>query len=346
MFSFRGLGFKIGMGIVAVLILVVGCIFIFTQPTNYEKTNAVIVSIEEDPNYIPDPDSTNDKQYIVKVKYSVEGKEYTSDYGFYSPSYKVGDTVEIQYDPKDPSKTASPQGPIFGYIAIAVGGGLLVLLIVGTILTKKKVKKIEEVQGENVYAPSEKGDERELYFLTDLGTPKAGHRIEDRNRKVLYEAKIKKFAMAKAFEVEFIDHVHNKTTLHLVGQREESDRNSIILDDHHTFDFDGVPIWKHLKRSGVTVESRLASGKVLTPSYTVFRDGEEIAYIEQTSQYVHEDDAEKHKIANKMPIEGFYRIFTREKNLDLLFVTIMAFARSGATDASGGGRKILFNSAD
>ena len=129
-----------------------------------------------------------------------------------------------------------------------------------------------------------------------------------------------------------------------MGHKEETDRNSIIFDNHYTFDFDGVPIWKHLKRSGVTVESRLASGKVLTPSYTVFRDGEEIAYIEQTSQYVHEDDAEKHKIANKMPIEGFYRIFTREKNLDLLFVTIMAFARSGATDASGGGRKIMFNS--
>ena len=143
MFSFRGLGVKIGIGIVAVLILVVGCVIIFTQPTNYEKTNATIVSIVEDPDYIPDPDTPNDKQYIVKVKYTVDGKKYTADYGFYSPNYKVGDTVEIQYDPKDPSKTASPQGSIFGYIAIAVGGGLLVLLTVGTILTKKKVKKIE-----------------------------------------------------------------------------------------------------------------------------------------------------------------------------------------------------------
>ena len=141
MFSFRGLGFKIGMGIVAVLILVVGCVIIFTQPTNYETTNATIVSIEEDPDYIPDPDTPNDKQYIVKD--TVDGKKYTADYGFYSPTYKVGDTVEIQYDPKDPSKTASPQGSIFGYIAIAVGGGLLVFLTVGTILTKKKVKKIE-----------------------------------------------------------------------------------------------------------------------------------------------------------------------------------------------------------
>lgn len=344
MFSFRGIGVKIGIAIVALLILVAGCIITFTQPTNYATTTATIISIEEDPDYIPDPDTDNDKQYIIKVKYTVDNKEYTTDYGFYSPTYKVGDTVDIKYDPKDPSKTASPQGPIFGIIAIAVGGGILVFLIVGTILTKKKVKAIKEVQGETVYAPSEKGEERELYFLTDLGTPKFGHRIEDKNRKVLYEAKMKKFTLTKPFEFEFIDHVHNRTTLHLVGHREETDRNSIIFDNHYTFDFDGVPIWKHLKRSGVTVESRFASGKVLTPSYTISRNGEEIAYIEQTSQYVHEDDAENHKVASKVPVEGFYRIHTQEKNLDLLFVTVMAFARSGATDASGGGRKILFNS--
>lgn len=346
MFSFRGLGVKIMFGIVAVICIVAGCIVIFTQPSNYEKTSAAIVSIEEDPNYIPDPDSTNDKQYIVKVKYTVDGKEYTTDYGFYSPSYKVGDTVEIQYDPKDPSKTAAPQGPIFGYIALGVGGGILVLLIVGTIITKKKVKENIAIQGETIYAPSEKGEERELYFLTDLGTAKAGHRIEDKNRKVLYEAKIKKFTVAKPFDVEFIDYVNNKTTVHLVGHREETDRNSIIFDNHYTFDFDGVPIWKYLKKNGVTVVSKFASGKVMTPSYTISRDGEEIAYIEQTSQYPHEEDAEKHKIAGKMPVEGFYRIFTKEKNLDLLFVTVMAFARSGATDASGGSRRILFNSVE
>ena len=43
-----------------------------------------------------------------------------------------------------------------------------------------------------------------------------------------------------------------------------------------------------------------------------------------------------HKVASKVPVRGFYRIRTAEKNLDLLFVAILAFARSGAADDKGG----------
>ena len=38
------------------------------------------------------------------------------------------------------------------------------------------------------YAPSEKGEERKLYFLSDLGTVKIGHQLEDASRNTLYEA--------------------------------------------------------------------------------------------------------------------------------------------------------------
>jgi hypothetical protein len=39
----------------------------------------------------------------------------------------------------------------------------------------------------------------------------------------------------------------------------------------------------------------------------------------------------------------FFRVFTDEKNLDLLFMILVAIARSGATDERGGGRRMLFN---
>jgi len=67
----------------------------------------------------------------------------------------------------------------------------------------------------------------------------------------------------------------------------------------------------------------------------------EIARAESTSQYPHEEDAEAHKVAAKIPVQGFYRVWTREKNLDLLFVTLLAFARSGAADDKGGSRGAL-----
>ena len=75
--------------------------------------------------------------------------------------------------------------------------------------------------GELTYAPSVKGEERELYFLTDVGTIKGGHHLEDKNRCVLYEAKMTKFSPLSAFAFDFIDHENNKTTKHLVGHAEE-----------------------------------------------------------------------------------------------------------------------------
>ena len=85
------------------------------------------------------------------------------------------------------------------------------------------------------------------------------------------------------------------------------------------------------------------SGTLLGLNARILRDGEEIARAESTSQYPHEEDAEQHKVAAKIPAQGFYRVWTREQNLDLLFVTLLAFARSGATDDAGGSRKALFN---
>ena len=337
--SFKGIGIKILAAIIAVIALGVGIWMTFFQSAGFEKTTATIVSITEDPDYIPDPNSANDKQYIVTIKYTVDGKDYTRVLDSYSPSYQVGGEVEVQYDPKDPSTVHSSS--IFGIVIMAIGGVILLVIIFTTIKSKTSVKQLKETHGETVYLPSEKGEQRELYFLTDVGTPKYGHRIEDKNRRVLYEAKMTKFTMTSPFGFNFIDHEHGTTTPHLVGHEETTEWNSLLLDNHYTFTFDGEDIWKHLKRNGISVNSKLASGKVLTSSYHILRDGEEIAYVETTSQYVHEEDAEKHKVAGNIPVQGFYRIQTREKNLDLLFVAILAFARSGALDDKGGSFGLL-----
>ena len=341
MFSFKGPGLKIFASVLAAIALIAGIWFTFFQSAGFEKTTATIVSIQDDPDDIPEEGSTPNR--IIMVKYTVNGKEYTTRLDSDAPNYAVGTTVEVQYDPKNPGTIHSGFG--FGIYFIIAGGAILAIVIVSTIVQKVSVKKLKETQGETVYAPSEQGEEeRELYFITDVGTPKYGHRLEDKNRKVLYEAKMTKFAVATPYRFDFIDHTKNKTTEHLVGQQEETDWNSLILDNHYTFKLDGEDIWKHLKRNGITVESKFAEGKILTGSYNISRNGEEIAYVETTSQYVHEDEAEEHKIANKIPVPGFYRIHTKERNLDLLFVAILAFARSGATDDKGGSRRMLFNS--
>ena len=164
--------------------------------------------------------------------------------------------------------------------------------------------------------------------------------MEDRNRRVLYEARMTKFNPMSAFEFDFIDHEHNKTVRHLIGHTEETDWNSLILDNNYSFTFDDKDVWKQLRQLGVTINSRLNG---VMPSYTICLNGDEIAFAESTGQYVHEEDAEEHKVANKVPVQGFYRVRTNEKNLDLLFVILVAMARSGATDERGGSRRMLFN---
>ena len=79
------------------------------------------------------------------------------------------------------------------------------------------------------------------------------------------------------------------------------------------------------------------------PSYDIRRDGELLACAENTSQFVHEEDAVQHKVVSKIPNPMFFRVFTGEKNLDLLFMILVALARTGATDEDGGSRRMLLN---
>ena len=102
-----------------------------------------------------------------------------------------------------------------------------------------------------------------------------------------------------------------------------------------TFELDGVDIWKYLKNNGIDVKTERMDGAVW-PRYRVSRDGAEIAVLESSSQYVHDEDAEQHSVMNKLAVPGFYRIRTREENLDAVFVTAMAFARSRALNDEGG----------
>jgi len=193
------------------------------------------------------------------------------------------------------------------------------------------------------YAPSVKGEPRQLYFLTDTGTAKVGHWMEDADRKVLYEAKVTKFSLVGATGMDFIDHVKGTTTPHQVGHEIETDYHSILIDNHSGFKLDGEDIWKHLRRNGVVIESSFMSGKPLWPQYRVLRDGEEIAVLQSSGVHVHEEDAAGDgKLAKMVPARGYFRIQTREKNLDLLFVVAMAFARTSALDGEGGSFGLLF----
>ena len=59
--------------------------------------------------------------------------------------------------------------------------------------------------------------------------------------------------------------------------------------------------------------------------------------------YPYESDAEAHgKLGNLVPVRGYFRIWTREENLALLFVALLAIARTEANDGNGGNYGLLF----
>ena len=334
MISLRGPKLRVFAGILAVICLAAGIYITFFQSRGFAKTEATIIDFEE--SIEPGDDTVTQ---IPVVEYTVDGKTYTGLLDQTSDFDKIGKTITILYDPADPSVFHGDTLP--GIYFIIVSAVVLAIAVISGIREKQSLQKLKEQQkagGKTSYAPSVQGEERELYFLTDLGTPKYGHRIEDQARRVLYEAKMTKFTLTQPFGFDFIDHEHNTTAPHLVGHSEESQWDTLLIDNHYTFELDGVDVFQHLKENGIRVETAISggSGRLLGTNYRILRDGAEIAKAESCSQYPHEEDAEKHKVAGAIPMQGFYRIWTREQNLDLLFVTMLAFARSGALDDKGG----------
>ncbi|MBO6164473.1 MAG: DUF3592 domain-containing protein [Lachnospiraceae bacterium] len=328
MISLRGPKLKILAGILGAIALAAGIYLTFFHSRGFIKNTGTIVSLREDT-------IDGSSVYYPTVEYTVDGKTYSGELDGGSDSYKVGKTIPILYDPADPSVVHGGDG--FGIYCMAVGALILVVLVWSTVQKKRGLKQLEEhreLHGGG-WAPSVQGEERELYFLSDTGTAKVGHRIEDRNRRVLYEAKMTKFTLTSPYGFDFIDHEHGHTTPHLVGHEEESEWNSFLLETNYTFELDGVDIWKYLKNNGIDVTTERMEGTIW-PRFRIMRDGNEIAILESSSQFVHEEDAEQHSVLNKVAAPGFYRIWTREETLDAVFVTAMAFARSRALNDEGG----------
>ncbi len=329
MISLRGPKLKIFAAVLAVIALAAGVYLTFFRSQGFVKTTGTIVSLREET-------SDDSSVYFPTVEYSVDGKTYTSELDTGSGSYQIGKTITVLYDPNDPSVVHDGGG--VGIYLMVVGAAILAVVIWSTVQKQRGLKQLEEqraLHGGAGLAPSVQGEERELYFLSDTGTAKVGHRIEDRQRRVLYEAKMTKFSLTSPYGFDFIDHEHGRVTPHLVGHEEESEYNSFLLDSNYTFEFDGEDIWKVLKKNGIDVRTERMDGGVW-PLYRISRDGREIAVLESSSQYVHEEDAAQHSVVSKLAVPGFYRIRTREETLDAVFLTAMAFARSRALNDEGG----------
>lgn len=142
MFSVRGIKFKYFAMIMAVICIIAGVYLTFFSNAGYAKTTGTILSIVEEPGVTSDDDS----DYVVTVGYDVDGTHYESTLDTYSPNYKEGKTVDVLYDPKDPS-VAHGQSRGMGIYALVVGVGILVISALSGIRTRSALEKIEKQRG-------------------------------------------------------------------------------------------------------------------------------------------------------------------------------------------------------
>ena len=303
----------------------------FFATRGYEKTTAVITRIDEERVWSA-ADETNEIDYTVYVTYTVDGKEYNEILGSYAPGYKAGKELEVLYDPADPTRvsTASVGFSLYLILLCAILLGVAVFTILRNRNQRRAVKASEKEEGapQPLFRPSrQRSGEREVYFLTDLGTPKGTCHIEDDGRNRLYEAVCDKFSLAGDSLYTFVDHEHGEEKQYSVGKTlTQSSTGLLALDNHSTFLLNGKDVWKQLHKNGVRIETGLDG---LKWAYTLYRDEAPIARIVSTNRRVHEED--EGGILTQAPIPGFFRIWTREENLDVVFLAAFAIGRTDMT---------------
>jgi len=137
------------------------------------------------------------------------------------------------------------------------------------------------------------------------------------------------------FIVSGIIGIHQDDTfLPTKGVIQSMERTYVATDSNET---DTWEVMVEYTVDGKTYVSDLGQKK---DDFTV---GKEIALLQSSGVHVHEEDAERDgKLAKMIPARGYFRIQTREKDLDLLFVIAMAFARTSALDGEGGSFGLLF----
>lgn len=317
--------FSIIIFVVGVLLFGYGIYSTFFEKSGFVKTTATVTSVEEEIEYGVG-DEADTTWYVTTVTYTVDGREYTRTLDMRQSKNLLNQEITVLYNPKAPGEVKAYSPGLSVYL-LAAGGVLIVVEVYVFIRRRMLKKKLAENGAALTLSPVERGEEeREVYFVTDLGTAKGTCRIEDAARRALYEAKCTRFSLVGDTEYEFIDHENNRTTPHFVSKTyTQSSSAPWVIDNHSSFSVDGKDIWDFLHENGVTIETGLNG---LKWAYGISLNGEQIAEIAQTSQYVHEEDEEAHKALGKIPVRGFYRVHTKEKNLEIIFLTLFAIGRT------------------
>lgn len=129
------------------LILIIFGIVVFVislNNQNYVKIEATVTNVEETQETNVDDDGTNTTTvYNATVNYTVGGKEYTQTLDNVSKC-KIGDKMDIYYNPKDPNQITQSKSLILPIVIIVVGIAAFAGGIISAANAVKRHKKMKE----------------------------------------------------------------------------------------------------------------------------------------------------------------------------------------------------------
>ena len=135
--------FFIPAGLILIIFGIV--VFVITlNNQNYIKIEATVTNVEETQETNVDDDGTNTTTvYNATVNYTVGGKEYTQTLDNVSKC-KIGDKMDIYYNPKDPNQITQSKSLILPIVIIVVGIAAFAGGIISAANAVKRHKKMKE----------------------------------------------------------------------------------------------------------------------------------------------------------------------------------------------------------
>ena len=135
--------FFIPAGLILIIFGIV--VFVITlNNQNYVKIKATVANVEETQETNVDDGETNITTiYNAMVNYTVDGKEYTQTLDNVSKC-KVGDKMDIYYNPKDPNQITQTKSIILPIVIIVAGITSLTGGIISAINAVKRHKNMKE----------------------------------------------------------------------------------------------------------------------------------------------------------------------------------------------------------
>ena len=135
--------FFIPAGLILIIFGIV--VFVITlNNQNYVKIKATVANVEETQETNVDDGETNITTiYNATVNYIVDGKEYTQTLDNVSKC-KVGDKMDIYYNPKDPNQITQTKSIILPIVIIVAGITSLTGGIISAINAVKRHKKMKD----------------------------------------------------------------------------------------------------------------------------------------------------------------------------------------------------------